>query len=38
VAKIIYFAGHIAYAFLLIPIVERIRDLQQAQSPRCVSA
>ena len=38
VAKVIYFAGHIAYAFLLIPIVERIRDLQQTQSPRCVSA
>jgi hypothetical protein len=32
--KLVYFAGHIAYAGLLIPVVERIRDLQLSQAQR----
>jgi hypothetical protein len=34
VAKLIYFAGHIAYAWLLIAVVDRICDLQNAQASR----
>jgi len=32
IATVIYFGGHIAYARLLMPIVERIAELQQAQA------
>jgi hypothetical protein len=31
-AKVIYFAGHIAHCYLLIPIVARIRELQETQA------
>jgi hypothetical protein len=31
-AKVIYFAGHIAHCYLLIPIVARIRALQETQA------
>lgn len=34
IAKLVYFAGHIAYAWLLIPVIDRICDLQNAQASR----
>jgi hypothetical protein len=32
VAKVVYFAGHIAYCYLLIQVTYRIRELQQTQA------